>query len=210
MLTLEQATRAPQPVTLAGQSYPVRQLMLSEWAELQAWLKSVCPSPVGVAAKALAELQAQGLTVPTAVQETMFRQAQEESRRWPPKVGTREWLQALDDIEGGRGRFIRAALGPGGTAVDPTEADQIAAAASNAELWDLIRVTIHGEHIAPKAGAGAAQIPAAPPIPTTGNGSMAESSSSIPPGITAPSAVSPSPSYGRSLSSSENRPPRPQ
>lgn len=170
---LDRMTNAPQPVTIAGKSYPVKQLTLAEWGELQAWLKSVCPSPVAVATKALAELQQQGTLIPQLVVDAMFRQAQEESRRWPPKVGTLSWLRAIEDIEGGRGRFLLAALAAGGTTLDQAAADDLVDRATIDELGDLMRVCLHGEHLAPKDPSPT--IPAT--TPTNGDGSSGESSS---------------------------------
>lgn len=148
---LDQLTNAPQPVTIAGRVFQVRQLRLSEWGELQAWLKSVAPSPVAVATKALAELRQQGVPVPPDVQSALFQQAQEESRRWPPRVGTGAWLRALEDVEGGRARFIVAALAPGGNVLTMDEASEIEQMASVDELADLMRVCLTGEHLVPKA-----------------------------------------------------------
>lgn len=171
---LDRLTNASQPVTIAGKSYPVKQLTLAEWGELQAWLKTVCPSPVAVAAKALAELQAQGTILPQLVQDALFRQAQEESRRWPPKVGTLAWLRAIEDIEDGRGRFLQAALGAGGTMLDQAQADAIVEQATLDELGDLMRVCLHGEHLAPKDSSPT--IPVS--TPTNGDGSSGEFSNS--------------------------------
>jgi hypothetical protein len=167
---LDQLTNATQPVTLAGRVFPVRQLKLREWGELQAWLKTVAPSPVAVAVKALAELRTDGAPVPQDVQESLFRQAQEESRRWPPRVGTVHWLRAIEDMDGGRARFLQAALAAGGTQLNDDEATDVEQMASLDELADLMRVCLHGEHIAPKAE-GAIQ----PPSQTIGGSSSSGS-----------------------------------
>ncbi len=172
MYPLDQLTNACQPVTLAGRTFPVRQLRLREWGELQAWLKGVCPSPVAVATRALAELRAEGCPVPPDVQDSLFRQAQEETRRWPPRVGTVAWLKAIEDTEGGRARFLQTAIASGGAAVDEETACELEANASLDELADLMRVCLHGEHARPKA-AGADQ----PPSPTIGANGSSESGS---------------------------------
>ncbi len=181
MYNLDQLTNATEPVTLAGRTFPVRQLQLREWGELQAWLKSVCPSPVAVATQALAELRVKGVPIPQDVQESVFRQAQEETRRWPPRVGTLAWLRAVEDIEGGRARFVQAALKAGGTEIDVDEAWTIEDVATLDELGDLMRVCLNGEHPVPKA---AGEIP--PPSPTTGE-SSSRTSGTGPDGTSTPS-----------------------
>lgn len=150
MLTSTQAANSTEPVTLAGKAYPVRQLKFHEWADLQSWLKSVCPNPLAVAAKALSELRAQGAPIDPIVQKAMFEQAQEESRRWPPKIGSGAWLRALEDIEGGRGRFLQVALEAGGTELSDEEADDVVERATLEELGELMRVCLFGEPPHPK------------------------------------------------------------
>ncbi len=175
MYPLDQLTNAAQPVTLAGRRFPVRQLRLREWGELQAWLKSVAPSPIAVAAKGLADLRASGVPVSADMQEAIFRQAQAEARSWPPRAGSLEWLRALDTIEGGHASLVHAALVAGGTDVTEDEAWDIAQDASPDEMVDLVRACVHGEHAVPKAVGGATP---PDPIPTTGDGSTSTSGGS--------------------------------
>lgn len=170
MYPLDQLTNAPQPVTLAGRTYNVRQLRLREWGELQAWLKSVAPSPVAVAVKGLAELRTAGFTTPPEIEAALFKQAQAGARTWPPKVATAAWFRALDDAEGGHARVVWVALKAAGHQVTEDDAADIAEAASGAELTDLMRVCVHGEHLVPK-GEGATM----PPSPTTGASGSSES-----------------------------------
>jgi len=169
MYPLDLMSNACRPVTLAGKQYPVRQLRLREWGELQAWLKSVAPSPVAVALKALAEVP----DVPQPVQDALFRQAQDEARRWPPKVGSPAWINALEEIEGGRAMFLQAALAAGGTELDEEQADRIVDSATAGELGELLMICLFGEPSVPK-GAGEAT----PPSPTTGDGSTSTSGQS--------------------------------
>ncbi len=167
MYPLDQLTNAAQPVTLAGRSYPVRQLRLREWGELQAWLKGVAPSPIAVAARGIAELKAAGMPVSQDQQDAIYRQAQAEARTWPPRVASAEWFRALDQIEGAHARLVMAALAAGGTDVTEDDAADIAAAATSAELIDLVRVCVHGQHPVPKAAGEAT--PPATSSPTTGD-----------------------------------------
>jgi hypothetical protein len=169
MYPLDVITNAARPVTLAGKPYPVRQLKLKEWGELQAWLKAAVPSPVTLAVRALSEAAASG-PVPKSVEDALFRQAQEESRRWPPKVGSFPWLRALDDVEGGRAMFFRVALRAGGTELSEDEAAALSEATKIDELGELITSCLEGDHRPPK-GVGAAT----PPSPTSGVGSTSTS-----------------------------------
>lgn len=169
MYPLDQLTNACQPVTLAGRSFPVRQLQLREWGEFQAWLKSACPSPMAVAIKAFKELRDQDIPIPKDLQDSIFRQAQEETRRWPPRVGTQEWLRSIDGIEGGGVHFIQIALRAGGTDVSEEEAYRIEKDASGDELGDLMRVCLKGEYELPKASGETNPPVSAPTI--GGNGS---------------------------------------
>lgn len=150
MLTSTQAANSTEPVTIAGKTFPVRQLKFHEWADLQSWLKSVCPSPVAVAIQAVEEMAAQGIRVSKETRQVMFEQAQEESRRWPPKIGSRAWLQALDDIEGAIAQFIRVAIASGGTSLSEVEANDLAQNVSIFDMGNLIRVCLHGEYPIPK------------------------------------------------------------
>lgn len=170
MYGLDQLTNAPQPVTLAGRTFAVRQLRLREWGELQAWLKSVAPSPVAVAIRGLAELRDSGFATPKDLESALFAQAQDEARRWPPKVATGAWFRALDETEGGHARVVLVALRASGHAISEAEAADVAEASSGAELTDLMRVCVHGDHVVPK-GQGATT----PPSPTTGGSGSSES-----------------------------------
>lgn len=150
MLSSTQATGAFEPVTLAGRTLRIRQLKLREWAELQAWLKNVCPSPVAVALCELAKLHSENVVVPQTIQDGLFRQAQEETRRWPPRVGTVAWLKALEDQEGGRARFLLAAIKPSGEKLTEEEASDLMEQATDSEISELIRVSLWGDHEVPK------------------------------------------------------------
>jgi hypothetical protein len=177
MYPLDQLTNATQPVTIAGRTLPVRQLRLREWGELQAWLKSVAPSPIAVAARGIAELRASGYAVPDDVQGSIYKQAQAEARTWPPRAGTMEWLKAVDTIEGGHARLILAAAAKGGTDLSEAEAWDMAESATSEELVDLVRVCVHGGHSVPK-GVGEGTPPNPSPTPTTGDGSSSTSARS--------------------------------
>ena len=167
-MDLAQATQALEQVAIAGRSFSVRQLKLREWGALQSWLKQAAPSTVAVALKGLAEAQAAGVAVTQAQQDTLFAQAQEEARGWPPRVGTTDWLHALEDLEGGRARFLQIALAPG-TELGQDEAAELVERATLDELAELMRICLYGEHLVPKAEMKSAMEDRNPiPIPTNG------------------------------------------
>lgn len=167
---LDQLTNATQSVTLAGRTFPVRQLRLREWGELQAWLRSVAPSPIAVAARGLAELRAAGTPIPPDLQDAIFHQAQVECRAWPPKVATQAWFKAIDDLEGGHAMVVHAALTAAGVAITEDEASDLAEACTGEELTDLMRICLHGDDLVPKASGAAV-----PPSPTNGESSSSGS-----------------------------------
>ncbi len=172
MYPLDQLTNARRPVAMAGRTFPIRQLSLKEWGEVQAWLKSVVPNPVTTAITALSEASKAG-PVPQPVQDALFRQAQEESRRWPPKAGTGAWFRALSDADGGQAMFIRHAVRLGGTELTEDEAEEIGERATSEEIGRLIVSCLYGEPDVPKAAGEST-----PPSPTTGDGSSSTSGSS--------------------------------
>ena len=172
MYGLDVLTNAPRPITLAGKTYPVRQLKLREWGEFQAWLKAAVPSPVTLAIRSLAEASKDG-PVPQSVQDSLFRQAQEESRRWPPKVGSVAWLNAIDGLDGGRAQLIHTILTMGGTKLTEDEASDISFLASETELVAMLAICMYGELSVPKK-----EGVTTPPSPTIGDGSSTDSTRS--------------------------------
>ena len=89
-MDLAQALNAPPRSISAACVVP--QLKLSQWAALQAWLKREVPSPIAQALKAIQELRWLGETVDPVVADSLFENAQAAARKWPPAVGTRDWL----------------------------------------------------------------------------------------------------------------------
>lgn len=172
MYPLDAITNARRPVTLAGREFLVRPLMLSEWGEVQAWLKSVAPSPVTVAIRALAEASKDG-PVSQEIQDALFRQAQEESRRWPPRAASKEWFKALGGIDGGDAKFLHAALKASGNEIDAADAAAIDAAITRGEFWEVVSVCVFGDQPAPKAAGEST-----PPNQTTGDGCSSTSGQS--------------------------------
>jgi hypothetical protein len=144
MLDPVQATQATEPVALAGDTYPVRQLSLKEWAALHGWLKSTTPNPLRLAAAAVAELAGMGAPLDDAGRDALYSHAQAEARAWPPPIGSAAWLRAVNGTPDGAARFVQMALAGGGTELDLVVAQQLVDRASGAELNELLRVAYWG------------------------------------------------------------------
>lgn len=156
-MDLAQAFAAPEPVTLGGREFAVRQLTLAEWAPLQAWLKAAAPSPVTQVLRAVQEARDLGFPLSPEVRDEAFGHAQEAARRWPPAFGGRAWLQALDSVPGGPARFVRHVLAAAGHAVTEREAQDLVDAMTPDEVGELCRAVYYGDPpSAPKAAAPAA------------------------------------------------------
>lgn len=150
-MDLAQLTDGRQDITLAGKPYSVRLLKLREWGDLQGWLKQAVPSPVAEAARALQALKADGEKIEADVRQAILDHAQDAARKWPPRVGSIHWIQALSEAEGGTARFIAVALEAAGHVVAVEEPLRLDADATVDEIADLIRVCLHGEKPLPKA-----------------------------------------------------------
>ena len=148
------APDAFQNLTLANQVFLVRPLKLREWGALQAWLKSSQPSPLARAIEEIAAARKRGVPIDRETEAGLFRQAQEEARLWPPRVGSAAWCQAIEAAEGGRARFLQTAVAPRGYQLSDEEADDLMVAASGEEVANLLRVCVFGETLDPKAEAG--------------------------------------------------------
>lgn len=182
MLTLIQAANAAEPVSLAGREYPVRQLRVAEWATLQSWLKASAPCPVKLAVAAVAEAAAGGKPFPRQVVEALYSHAQAEARAWPPPVGSRAWLHAVDGTAEGSARFVQIVLHAGGTDLPLEECVKLAERAAPAEMSELLRVAYFGDPPSPKSPAGTTTATTSKPKrtrrgPTTGGPSSTGSPS---------------------------------
>ena len=169
-MDLAQALNAPEPVTLAGRTFLLRQLTLAEWAQLQAWLKAAAPSPVTQALRAVQEAADLGVPLSPDVRDQLFEHAQALARAWPPAVGSAAWLRAFNGVPGGPDRFLGHVLRCCGHDVGDGEAGRLFAAATQHEADELLRVAFHGDppappDPAPKADPGTGP---APTRPTTG------------------------------------------
>jgi hypothetical protein len=151
-MDLAQATQATEELTIAGRVFPVRQLRLREWGELQSWLKTRFPSPIALAIKGIEDARKQGVSISKETETALFAQAQSEARSWPPRVASSAWISAVESAEGGREKFIQAALFHGGTVVSDDEAAQLLDEIGVGDLGRLMVACLSGESSVPKAG----------------------------------------------------------
>lgn len=170
---LDRISNAPVHITLAGQTFLVRQLRLRQWGELQAWLREAAPDPIRSAVKAVASVESEGKRVADHIQRHLFAVATEECRRWPPKVGTAAWLAALDAADPLGRNFIAKVLDANGIVFSDEGLDEICDGLVEGELATLMAMVLWGHVPAPKSDAPAA----APtqPRPTTGESLSNES-----------------------------------
>ncbi len=173
MYSIDQLSNARHPVTLAGREFLVRPLVQTEWGELQAWLKSRVPSPIVVAIRGLAEASKES-PIPQPIQDALFRQAQEETRRWPPRAASAEWFKALGGVDGGDAKFLYEALRISGNDIAEDEAAKVESSITRSQFWEIVNICVFGEQPVPKAEGEATPHPSSP---TTGDGSTSTSAS---------------------------------
>lgn len=83
----------PRKIILScGESVHVSPLKVRDWGQLQAWLRDNVPSPLAVAQSNL-EL------VPMAKEDRQSVLSHAALQPWPPRVGGRGWLEAIDRAE---------------------------------------------------------------------------------------------------------------
>lgn len=153
-MTLDELTAAPRQLSIAGRRYTVGPLELREWGQLQAWLKDNGLSPLRSIA---GDLEGLG----EADRKFLLTKALEQQRRWPPRVATDEWFDAIS-AAGGDSQFLLAVLRKHQPDMTPEEAERIARTATPQESLDLIYLAI-GIEPPPKS-----QAPAATKRPTPG------------------------------------------
>lgn len=159
-MDLAQATGVDEEITLGGGEYRVRLLTMREWGVLSSWLKSKIPSPVTNALLAIQQAKNAGEPIGQAAQDDLLDHAQRSALKWPPRLGTEAWFDAIGSIDGGDARFLYEVLSK--THLDFTEekAKALVPKVTGEEWGELIRVSLFGTHPRPKGGAGAETSPA--------------------------------------------------
>lgn len=135
MPTLDELTAAPRTLTLAGRQFTVSPLELREWGDLQGWLKDNGQSPLKAVAPGLDALS-------DGDRKTVLAMAMEKQLRWPPRVATTEWFEAISGSAGGDARFLWAVLRKHQPGLTLEEADRLAQAASVEESQALVLLAI--------------------------------------------------------------------
>lgn len=135
MPTLDELTAAPRTLTLAGRQFTVSPLELREWGELQGWLKDFGRSPIKAVAPSLDALSESDRKAALAI-------AVEKQMRWPPRVATTDWFEAISEATGGDARFLWTVLRKHQPELAIDEADRLAQAASVEESQALVLLAI--------------------------------------------------------------------
>jgi hypothetical protein len=168
-MDLVQATGGGEELLLGGQTFNIRLLTLREWSEVQKFLKKELPSPVTRAAIAIQQAKVAGTPLDSSTVDALYDRAEKAALTWPPRIGTKEWFDALDTVEGGWERVLFEVVSKVNPAFTLPQADELAPKVKANEWADLIRVALWGTHPAPK-GEGATPGPPASPSATTGTG----------------------------------------
>jgi hypothetical protein len=168
-MDLVQATGGGEELTLGGQTFNIRLLILLEWAEVQKFLKKELPSPITRVGIAVDQAWDAGTPLKQATIDALYDRAERAALTWPPRIGTKEWFDGLDTIEGGWERVLFEVVSKTHPAFTLAQANELAPKVKANEWADLIRVSLWGTHPAPK-GEGAEPEPPASPSATTGIG----------------------------------------
>jgi hypothetical protein len=147
---LAEATGNPEWITLGGDEYPVRLLRMEEWGAVTSWLKRENPSPVTRAALAISQAQQAGEPLTAEAEEKLLDHAQRAALSWPPKVGTPEWFDAIERVEGGMKKLLHEVLSRTDPAFTTERAEALAPRVSRPEWGELIRVSLFGGAPRPK------------------------------------------------------------
>ena len=164
-MDLIQATNAPVPLELAGSNYPARALKFKEWGAFQAWLERALPNPIARAVRALDQLRASGTPADPATEELVLDHAQKEAAAWPPRVGSKAWLDAVDAAPSGLAELVRACLAPTNPAFDAAAAEALAERLAAPDVVRLVNLCVFGVRDPKAPGPPAEAAPAAPPPP---------------------------------------------
>lgn len=160
MPTLDELTAAPRRMKLAGIEFTVAPLELREWGELQAWFKDNVPSPLASVAKGVELL-------PDAERKEILSGAMERQLRWPPRVATEEWFNAISAATGGDAMFLWVVLRKHHPEITIEQANRLSERASAEESLAVIFQAI-GIATPPKATAPSEPAPRRRRSSTTG------------------------------------------
>lgn len=164
MADLGTLASGPIAITLGGASYLVSPRPLKALGEMQAWFKRSIPGPLAKAAEAIDAADRAGVVLSRWAREAAMDAAAKLQARWPPRIGSIEWLDAIDREEAAW-VVIRHALEPHQPGMTEAEAKRLADLCTPTELVDLVGAIFWG--LDPKAPGSPATGADASPIPTT-------------------------------------------
>jgi hypothetical protein len=148
-------------IALAGETFLVSPKPIKALGELQAWFKRTIPGPLARAAEEMDAADRAGARLSRWAREMAMDAAARATTRWPPRVGSLEWLDAIDRAELGH-HVIRAALATHQPDITEADAMRLADGCTPEELNILVGVMFWG--IDPKALRPAGEV--ATPTPT--------------------------------------------
>jgi hypothetical protein len=125
-MDLVQATGGGEELLLGGQTFNIRLLTLREWSEVQKFLKKELPSPVTRAAIAIQQAKVAGTPLDSSTVDALYDRAEKAALTWPPRIGTKEWFDALDTVEGGWERVLFEVVSKVNPAFTLPQADELA------------------------------------------------------------------------------------
>lgn len=160
-MDLAQAVGTPEDFPLGGTTYRARPLTFAEWGAIHAFIKRNRPGPVQLATAAIAAARASGEPLDETTRDELLAGAFRAGDSWPPRAGSMQWFDALDQIADAATELVFVILSPMNPELTRPQAAAIAAKASVPEYNDLVRFGLYGERYVPKPEAASPQRPPA-------------------------------------------------
>jgi hypothetical protein len=148
-------------VTIGGEAYRVSALAAEDWADFQEWIRIHIYNPMTRALRQLDEAEAAGVRISKPSREAMLEVARKASRSWPPKPGTAEWVECLQE-DGADGPLFWVALRKHNPGMTREKAAELAGLVDADGLWRLGLAAVGGDPDDPKAATRAGLSPARP------------------------------------------------
>lgn len=174
-----QATNTPVTLKLAGSNYSVRFLNFRELAPVSAWIEEHIPSPYARAAQALTQLRASGKAPDTATEELLLDHAANQTLAWPPRVGSKQWFDALDGAEGGLVELVYTILSKTVPTLDRGKTQELTDKLSSEEILEVVYLGVFGAR--PKKDEAAAEVDPNPDLMEAAILAAAASGATVPP-----------------------------
>ena len=160
-MNIAEYAREPVEFPIAGALRPVKPRTLAELGEVQAWFLRTVPTPLARAARGLA-----GSTLPKFLQEAAVMAATRAEIGWPPRVGSAQWFQAVDDADVGA-ELVRWVLAPTHPDLDVETARAILDESDPLEVVEAALFAFTGARRPPKSETAPTQADTSPETATT-------------------------------------------